>query len=93
VLADMAGILACTAIIRISHLLLIGSGMLFKAQCCLIPPWQDEHDWEGNFWCPGARAHHVDPVSWGMPSGARAVSHSPQVMGTSSSLSDLSEGP
>lgn len=69
--------------------MLIGSGMLFKAQCCLIPPQQDERDREGNF---GACACCVDPVSWGMPSRARAVPDSLQVMGTSNSLSDLSKG-
>lgn len=67
--------------------------MLFKAQCCLLPPWQDEHDWEGSFWCRGARAHRVDPVSRGMLSRPRAVPDDPQVMGTSNSLGDLSEGP
>lgn len=46
--------------------------MLFKAQCCLIPPWQEERDWEDNFWRASA---HV--MSWGMSSIVRAGPETP----------------
>lgn len=52
--------------------------MLFKAQCCLIPPWQEERDWEDNFWHASAPACHTSLMSWGMSSRVRAGPETPR---------------